>query len=174
MAFLRTRLGITRLEADEHYQKALGFYRKNNLDQAVLHMNAAVELYPNRAEYYAARGLFRLQDGLPHEAKADFDEALKRNPYEMLANYGAGVIAYQQEQFEAALESFNKAWAAQPQRPETLYYLALTQHRLRENAQALYWMQQAAARYAAIDDREARRHKRDADQWLAEFEKLLV
>jgi tetratricopeptide (TPR) repeat protein len=170
MARLVARFGITRLEAD-----ALDFFQKNNLDQAILNMNSAIELLPNRSEYHAARGFFRLEDGDPNRAEPDFDKALQINPYELLANFGKGVIAYNHKDYDKALEFFMKAWAAENNRPETLYYLALAHHRKKDNHFAFYWMQQAIALYQNLpeDDREARRRLRNAEKWIGEFEKLM-
>jgi tetratricopeptide (TPR) repeat protein len=175
MARLVSRFGISRLEADEHYRIALDFFQKNNLDQAILNMNIAIELLPNRAEYYAARGFFRLEDGDPNRAEPDFDKALQSNPYEVLANFGKGVIAYNHKDHDKALDAFMKAWAADNNRPETLYYLALTHHRKQDNRLAFYWMQQAVAQYqkSAENDREGRKRLRNAEKWLTEFEKLI-
>ncbi|MGJ3240402.1 MAG: tetratricopeptide repeat protein [Anaerolineae bacterium] len=176
MARFGARLGLTRYEADEYYHLALGHYDKRNLDEAVLNINQAIAMYPQRAEYYAARGYFRLQDGLPNEAEPDFDQALILNPYEILANYGKGVIAYNQQNYETARQYFTHAWAADNQRPEILYYLALVHHRQRENIQAKQWMSQAADRYEqqAEHDRDARKRMRDAEKWLREFDKLIA
>src|SRR5690606_19624437 len=128
MARLVARLGITRYEADEYYRIALNSYQKKNLDEAVLNLNKAIEMYPRRAEYYAVRAYFRLEDGLPNDAEPDFDYALSINPYELLANFGKGVIAYNHKAYDKALEYFTKAWAVNTERAETLYYLALTHH----------------------------------------------
>lgn len=175
MAQFGARLGLTRYEADEYYRMALGNYQKKNLEEAINNINRALELFPNRAEYYAARGLFRLEDGLPDQAEADFEAALKRHPYEMLANYGRGAVLYEREEYEAALEYFTRAWAAQPDRAETLYYLAMTEHRLRNNQKALQWMRQASNALGKqdISDRETRKRQRNAERWIGEFEKLL-
>jgi tetratricopeptide (TPR) repeat protein len=174
MARLVARFGISRYEADEHYRIALDFYQKRNLDQAVHHLNSAIELFPNRAEYYAARAFFRLEDGLPNEAEPDLEKALSLNPYEVLGNYGKGVIAYNNKEYEKALDYFLKAWAADNQRAETLYYLGMSYHRLKQNQKAIQWMRQAFTIYekAPEEDKEAKRRQKIAERWLVEFEKL--
>lgn len=174
MARIGARLGANRIAADDRYRLALESFHKNNLEEAILNINAAIELYPNSSEYHAARGLFRLEDGLPDEAEPDFDRALQLHPYEVLANYGKGALTYARGEYAGALMYFTNAWAADERRPETLYYLAMTNHRLRNNARAKAWMQQAAAIFAAIDTPEGRRRKRQAERWLTEFEKLLA
>lgn len=176
MARLVARLGITRYEADEHYRIALDFYKKKNLEEAIHNINAAINLYQRRAEYHAARGYFRLEDGLDPQAQVDFEQALALNPYEVLANYGLGVIAYNRQEYDSAHDYFIKAWAADNQRPETLYYLALTDHRRRNNQQAKTWMEQAHERYQTLaeQDREARKRLKNAERWLKAFDKLIA
>lgn len=173
MARIGARFGVNRIAADERYHVALRSYDKKNMEEAMLNIDAAIELFPNSSEYHATRGFFRLEDGFFDEAEPDFDEALRLHPYEVLANYGKGILAYGREQYPIALTYFTNAWAADPQRPETLYYLAMTNHRMRNNAKAQDWMQQAAAMFARIDSAEGRRRKRYAERWINEFAKLI-
>lgn len=176
MARITARLGMTRYEADEYYRIALDKFDKKKLEEAINNIDLAIDMYPRRAEYHAVRGYFRLQDGTPVEAGEDFDQALAINPYEILANFGKGVIAYNHKDYDQALDYFTKAWAAQPERAETLYYLGLTFHRKRDNVQAKFYMSQAADTYekTAETDREARKRMRSAEKWLSEFDKLIA
>lgn len=173
MARFGSRLGMTRLEAEEYYRLALEAFQKSNLQKAVSEMDRAIELLPNRAEYYAARGFFRLLDAGDDLAAEDFEQALTRNPYEMLANYGQGVLHYRRDEYDAAHEALMKAWATDPNRAETLYYLALTEHRRRNNAQALHWMRQALEHLSDAEDRDSRRRKRTAEKWIETFQELI-
>lgn len=168
MARLTQRLGLTRYEADEHYKKALLAYTKRNLEEAILSMEQAITLLPTNAEYYAARGLLYLEDGLDQKARDDFEEALRHYPYETLAHYGRGVIAYRSKNWDEALAHFTDAYRADPKRPETLYYLALTHHHMGQNRQALAYMRQAAALFEATNDKR----KNDAARWIRSLEKL--
>lgn len=170
MGPLGARLGLTRYEADELYRIALNYRVNRNLEQAILTMNRALELLPFNAEYYAARGLFYFQDGNREKAEEDFDASLRYNAYEMLANYGKGMLAYQDKHFETALAHFTTAWAVTPQRPEILHYLALTEHRLRNNDRALAYMRQALILFTQAENKAA---IRNAERWISEFEKLL-
>ncbi len=171
MAKLGARFGITRYEADEFYRIALDFYRKRNLEDALHNIGYALNLLPYNAEYHAAKGFFHLEDGDVEQAAEAFDVALKRHPYEMLANYGKGVIAYRDRDYQGALISFTNAWAMLPDRAETLYYLALTHHRLKDNRKALDWMRQAQMALDKLDDKK---RSRDAARWVAELEKQIA
>jgi tetratricopeptide (TPR) repeat protein len=168
MSRLTQRLGLTRYEADEYYKTALQAYEKRQLEEAILAMEQAIILLPDESEYYATRGLFYLEDSIHDKASADFEAALQRHPYEPLAHYGRGVIAYRTCNWDEALAHFSDAYRADPDRPETLYYLALVCHRKGQNARALALMQQAQTLFEQRDDRR----RIDAGRWVKTLEKL--
>jgi len=169
MAKFSQRLGLPRYEADEYYKIALSAFQKGQFDQAIENMNHALDLLGTRSEYLAMRGYIYLQDGIEDKAKADFEAALKQYAFEMLAHYGLGMISYKHKRWEETLAHFEAAAAAVPNRPETLYYLALAHHRLKNNAAALKSMQQAVEFF----DKAGDKRKADATKWVKEFERLL-
>ena len=166
MAKITQRLGLPRYEADEYYKRALAAFDKGDYDQAVDNLNKAIDVLPTRSEYYAARGYIFLNDGLQDKAEADFAAALKLHEFEMLAHYGRGVLAYKDRNWEDAETAFSRALAVDPERAETLYYLALVFHRQRKNQQALPLMQKALELFEAAGDKR----RTDARQWAREFE----
>lgn len=169
MTKLPQRLGLTRYEADEYFQQALDAYKKGRYDTAISAINDALALLPGRAEYVATRGLIYLEDGVKDKALADFEQALRLYPFEMLAHYGRGVIAYRDRNWDEALAHFTDAYRADPNRPETLYYLALVYHRKGNNEGAKKLMEAAIERFPADDARR----RGDAQKWVKEFEKIL-
>lgn len=168
MTKLAQWLGIPRYRADERYLLALRAFSQRDLKSAQASIAEALELLPGHAEYHAVQGFFAQEDKSPERAAACYERALKLNPYEMLANYGRGMLAYRNREWAAAAENFSHALAAQPQRAETLYYLAMTQHRLGKNGEALRWMTAAAERFANSADRR----ERHCHSWIREFDKL--
>ncbi len=172
MTKLAQRLGLPRYAADERYQAALRAFIARDLQTAKREAQFAIDLLPTHAEYQAAYGFFLLEDKANRDkagAKAAFELALRLNPYEMLANYGSGMLAYQAKDWAAAGDYFLNALAAQPARAETQYYLAMVSHRLGQNDAALRWMAAARAAFAKIEDRR----ERHCRAWQREFEKLL-
>lgn len=167
MARLRAQFGLNRYEADEYYRMALEFYRKHNLNEAITYMNYALQLQPKNPEYLAARGFFHLENGVLERAQTDFDMALGRNAFEVLANYGKGVIAYQSKDNKTALDYFMKAWAAEETRAETHYYIALCLYRLARYADARAWMLNA---YRLFEQKADKAHLKDADRWMMEID----
>ena len=170
MPSFNQRLGTGRYEADEYYRRALEAYRKSDFDGAIEAMNDALEALPNKSEYYAARGLIHLEDGEMEKARTDFEESLRRFKYEMLANYGLGVLQYKANNWDAALQHFLSAHYADQKRPETLYYLALTYQRKGDLVNATNYMVRANEAFEAANDRR----KADSGRWLREISKNLA
>lgn len=169
MAQFTRRLGTARFEADEYYRQALEAFRKRSYDVAINDMNDAIALQPKRAEFYAARGLFFLEDGINDKAQADFQQALRLYPQEMLAHYGRGVIAYKSGNMEEALAHFSDAYKGDPKRPETLYYLALVYHRQKQHEVARKLMDIG---FNGLPPDDKRRN--DFQKWLRELDRIIA
>lgn len=169
MPRLDQRLGFTRYEADAAYRRALEAYRKGDFDAALDLLNAALDAQPGRSELLAARGLVYLEDGEKERARADFEAALKAFPYEMLAHYGLGALAYREGRWEQALDHFTQALYIDQARGETLYYLALTHYQLKNYPQAQALMQRALERLEAAHHKG----KTDAARWLRELSRQM-
>lgn len=162
-------LGLSRYEADERFRAGLNAYRERNLKAAKAEVELAIELLPTQAEYHATLGYFLLEDKDAPGAMEAFARALELHPYEMLANYGQGMIAYRDKDWERAAASFTNALAADPSRAETQYYLAMVNHRLGHNSEALKWMNAAAASFAENEDQR----ERHCQAWIKEFVRLI-
>jgi tetratricopeptide (TPR) repeat protein len=167
MANLTQRLGLPRYEADEFYKLGLAAFAKGDYDQAIDNLNKAIDLLPTNSEYLAARGYMFLRDGVRDKANNDFDSALRHHEFEMLAHFGRGILAYKDKNWEDAETAFSRARAVEPERAETLYYLALVYHRQKNNKAALPMMQQAEDLFEIAKDKR----RLDARQWVREFQK---
>ena len=168
MARVAARLGLGRYEADKHYHAALQSYRERRLREAVQNMDSALTILPDHPEYLATRSFFHMELGQLEQAERDADAALKVNPYEVLANYIKGVLHFQRREWPEAQQAFMKAWAADTQRAETQYYLALVAHRMGDTQSARRWMQGARALLEALNDKG---RLADAEAWLQEFDR---
>lgn len=164
MSLIVQRLKLTRYEADEYYKEALEAYNKKEYEEAILKMGRAIDALPNHAEYYAARGLMYYDDGIDDKAKADFEKALKVYPYEMLAHYGLGMVAYRAGEYETAAKYFNDAYRLDTARPEILYAMALTYHKLDRDDYAGQIMRMAHDLFPEADAR-----RKEAARWLRAF-----
>ena len=169
LSAFKRRFGVARYHADERYRAALKAQDERDLKTAIQEIEASIALLPSHAEYHAALGFFLLGGKDLAPAKDAFQRALDLHPYEMLANYGLGAIAYRDKQWQRAAACFTKALAAQPERAETHYYLAMVNHRLGDNHTALDWMKSAAELFVENEDRR----ESHCRAWIREFERLI-
>ena len=109
MTTLAQRLGVARYDADEHYKAALKAFGGRDLARARAEIQMAIDLLPKHAEYHAAQGFFLLEDKDGANAKVALERALALNAYEMMANYGLGMIAYRDKNWEKAHRYFLQA-----------------------------------------------------------------
>ena len=170
MTKLAQRMGLSRYHADEHYRSSLSAFQRRDLRMAIAEIEDAIERLPNHAEYHGVLGIFLLEDKKGKQAKEAFERALSLHRYEMLANYGLGMIAYRKKDWRMAEDFFTRALAAKPGRAETQYFLGMVAHRLGQNDEAWRWMDEAGAGFAqTMDNRE-----RHCSAWKREFQKLLA
>ena len=121
------RFGVSRFEADEAYRQALEAMNRRAYDQAFDWFNRAIEALPTGSEYHAGRGWIHLEEAEYAQAQADFEEALRLFPHEMLAHFGLGVIAFRKDKdYARAVSHFLSAYYVQPERAETLFWLAMS------------------------------------------------
>jgi beta-barrel assembly-enhancing protease len=163
MPSLTQRLGVQRYEADQEYKEALVAMQKRDRKAAIARLNEAIRLLPTNAEYWAARGLMYYEEGTDDLAKADFERALKAYKYEMLAHYGLGLIALRDDLPQNAITHLEDAFKLDPERPETMYALALAHDQANNATDALAWMQRAHDRFDALGDKR----RNDAVRWLS-------
>ena len=169
MARISERLGANRYAADEHYASALRAFQAGNLTEAQKWIERAIALLPAHAEYHAMQGWLYLEQEECDLAGIACERALELNPYEMLGNYGLGILAYREKDWERSSTFFLNALAAHPDRGETLYYLALVSHRLGNNRGALQRMAEAEGAFESSGDQRSRQ----CQAWAREFEKLI-
>lgn len=163
------RLGLSRYEADLFYSEALDHYQKEDYKAAIDAISQAITLLPLNSEYQATRGLFYMEKGNKKEARANYEAALKLHEGEVLANYGMGVLAFEDKDWDAARAWFAKARAVNPTQVEVPYYIALTYHREQDNTTAKTYMELALQLMEDANDKR----KTVARRWIKEFEKLI-
>lgn len=162
------RFGVSRYEADEAYRQALEPLARHDFDHAHDLLNQAVELLPAGSEYLAARGLVHLEEAEYPQAQADFDEALRQFPHEMLAHFGLGVIAFRRDKnYAGAVQHFLAASYVQPDRPETLFWLALSYYYQGDLVNAANYLARADTRFEQLNDKR----RAETQRWIKELSK---
>ena len=83
--------------------------RKGQLDEALVHLQKALEIYPNFLEAHNSLGEALLRKGQVDEAVAQYREALEINPHYVDAHYNLGNALLQKGQLDEAIAQLQKA-----------------------------------------------------------------
>ncbi len=157
----RRAKGIRLSIAERYYERGLHHFTKERHDLALADLDAAIDHTPRDAELYTARGLVLLQAGWPDDAEADFAHALRLDPTQWLAHYGRGLRAFQQKNYQAAIDHFSRAQFIAKDRAEIYYHRAVAFYEMDNIAQAILDMQAAKKLFESNKKRQAQ-----ADKWL--------
>jgi Tfp pilus assembly protein PilF len=104
-------LGTTKMNAQE-------------FADALVDLKKAVELNPKLPDVYSYYGLALLTTGDMAAAADAFREELKSNPNDFVSNLQLGVIFKQDQRYDEARSSFDRALRARPGDPGVRYQLA--------------------------------------------------
>ena len=88
--------------------------RKGQLDEALVHLQKALEIYPNFLEAHNSLGEALLRKGQVDEAVAQYREALEINPRYVDAHYNLGNALLQKGQLDEAVAEFQRALEINP------------------------------------------------------------
>lgn len=102
-------------EAMNKYQSAIQLMQLGHLDAALKVFEAVSVMDPMLSGPQVNMGLIYLQQDKPQQAKAAFEEALKRKPDNATALMQLGIMQREAFELEAARDSYRKAVAAQPE-----------------------------------------------------------
>lgn len=108
---------------------------QGEFEEAIASCSRAIELGLDTAMVFLSRGICYAATDQPLLAASDCEAALALEPENPLACHLRGTLCMQQGDFDAAMESFNKARRLAPQWNEPREHLALL-HRIKENPQA--------------------------------------
>jgi tetratricopeptide (TPR) repeat protein len=97
------------------YNEFIRQHRKQgNLDEALVHADRAIELFPDYPPAYNNRGLIKKQKGNPDEALADFNKTIELDPKLSAAYVNRGDIKRSDGKFDEALADYDKAIELKP------------------------------------------------------------
>jgi tetratricopeptide (TPR) repeat protein len=105
----------------------------NDLRAAEKYINKAISVYPNNAELILRRGILNNLKGDFDRGAEDFDVALSLRPskeieYQLLLNRGASHIRL--ENYQPALDDYNRALEISPRNPSIYNYMGLANYKL--------------------------------------------
>lgn len=117
---------------------AAEYLQKGQLDQALQHLQKAIELDPKSAEAYNIMGALLERDGDIEKAEKNYRKALSLKPDYSQVHNNYGVLLYRAKRYKDALEQFTLASndLGYERRETALEYLGLTALELKDKDKA--------------------------------------
>lgn len=136
-----------RLEASEHYERAISLERAGRIDEAIVEYRRAVDADPGFADAYEALGHHYRRRGLLTKALDSF-EALTKLEASYSAYFNAGYILLELERYEEAEAIFRCCLELVPDDPTALYQIGYAHYARGQLAEALGALQRPLVVYA--------------------------
>lgn len=141
-------------EAKELMRQGFEHYRERNFEEAIALYDRALQLDPNLARAYAARGGAHFALENYEEAIADHTQAIAIEP-ELAASYGGRGLARLELGDEAgAITDFTQAIEVDPEMADAYYSRALAFHQQGKETKAAEDLLQAAQLFREQDNRQ--------------------
>ncbi|MGC8873580.1 MAG: tetratricopeptide repeat protein [Chloroflexia bacterium] len=128
--------GSRRQQANEHYERGLALERAGLVDEAIAEYRRAVDVDPGFAEAYEALGHHYQRRGLLVKALDAFRTAARLQD-DYTAYFNLGYVLVELENYEEALEAFQKCLEFIPDDPAALYEIGYIHYARGNFAQAL-------------------------------------
>jgi len=136
--FLAMTASLRRIQkAYEHYDKALGLYRKDRLDAAQEALRQALAIDARQAPFYTLKGLILTQKGLYGAAELAFKEALSLDAQYQPAWQAKGFFHYRTGTYQRAIQALERALQFYPQSVVSHFLKGLSHYRLGQCRQAV-------------------------------------
>src|SRR5579864_145035 len=109
---------------DQLYKDAIGAYDRGDVSQAISLYNRLIELQPDFIPFRTNLGVALASVGRYPEAIAQYQEALKRDPNNLVVNLNLALALYKQTEFEKAATALEKLRQEHADNHQALYLLA--------------------------------------------------
>ena len=106
-----------RLSAEDYFVLSIALHQRGEHEQALESYSRAIELAPQRAEFFNSRGATKSILGDHQGAIADFDEAIELDPQLAEAFNNRGAVKKTSGDLLGAIEDYNRAIRLYPQDP---------------------------------------------------------
>ncbi len=139
--------------APQHYERAKADFARRNFSEAVTEVDAALHENPSLVPALVLKARLATFARRPDIARSCLITAITVDPASEEAQLYLGVLFYQQNRFKLAMSPLQKARTLSPENPLPVFYLAMTDEALGDEATALELYQQAeelSARKSAV------------------------
>lgn len=101
-------------DANEYYNRAVGYYGQQQYDLAITNFSNSIGLSPNYVDAYIYRGLAYYGKQNYSMALQDYNKAISLNPNYQLAYYNRGLTYYTQRIYDLAIADFTTSISLNP------------------------------------------------------------
>lgn len=151
--------------ARKAFEQAQKYRSKNQHEKALDSYSRSIDIFPAYIQAYAERGQLRIATMQVEEAAADFLHALELDSGCESALRGLGICRFQQDNYEGAIDYFERAIAASPRSAINHLFLGICHSQLNRHDVARAALEKALA----IDPKGAvRGHVHLANLWIRE------
>lgn len=127
----------------DHFRLAVYYQRAGDIDNALVHYRALLELNELNTEAHNNLGLLYQQKGLREDAMREFQRAILIEPKYAKAHNNLGVVLLQMGNADAAAKEFQSVLATDPKDLDAMVNLALAQKAMGQVARAQETLLQA-------------------------------
>lgn len=135
------------------YAKPLPVFDEN-VKAVLSEYERAVAEFPDDPDLRLNYGQFLLEQEDPEGARTQLQEAQRLTPMSAETQMALGILAFQQEQFDAAIGHFRAALNEQPDNTKAMLNLAICHARLGQNADAISWFEKVRDRLPTEERRD--------------------
>lgn len=135
---LNMAIKINPEKAELYFYRAYANTEIENYDKAIEDYSNAIILNPDYAEAYFNRGAVRIDLEMLEEGKNDLEKASELGGDEININFNLAIIAYENEDYEHAIELFTDLLETDDntQKLDAYYYIAESFYQLKDNENA--------------------------------------
>jgi tetratricopeptide (TPR) repeat protein len=119
-------------KAKKEFQRASDLAEAGRIDEAILHLRKAIEIYPNYLMAHNDLGTHLLAQQKLDEAISEFRRAIEIDPKAFNPHLNLGIVLVQQKQFGAALTTLHEALALKSDSAAAILYDGLARQGLKD------------------------------------------
>lgn len=134
---LLERLGLKQSLIRRHYNKAVAYTQRRQLEEAVKEYQAILRLTPSDPKAHLSLGDCYYKQGHLDKASHEYQTALRLKPENAKGYYRLGLIYKQLAQWDRALMAFQNAVRFAPEHPRAHYFLGMAYHAQRRQPEAI-------------------------------------
>ncbi|MCL2641611.1 MAG: tetratricopeptide repeat protein, partial [Phycisphaerales bacterium] len=145
VALARKSLAMDANGPTAHLHLAMALLGQRKLDEALVHAKRVVELWQNSGRGQALAGVILMELGRAQEAARMLEDAIRRNPSEIVPLMNLGMACRQISEFDKAVEAHQRALALAPNHPGVWMHLGISMAQAKRYDEAKLWLEKTVA-----------------------------